>query len=97
MKTKNNPLTKRQVNEAKVVQQAIPLARAKEIMIEEGIEYTDEELKEVLQFITKVISIATGHYERLKEKEAKVISINTITTHETKSIPLHPCKHRRAS
>lgn len=75
----------------------ITLQRAKEIMKEEEVEYTDEELSEVLQFVSKVISITTACYERSKAKEAKVISINTITTHETKSLPLHPCEHRRAS
>lgn len=74
----------------------ISLERAKEIMKEEEIEYTDDELKAILEFISKVISITTFHYERLKQKETKVISINTNSTHETKSIPLHPSKYRRA-
>ena len=74
----------------------ISIERAKEIMKEEGIEYTDKELEEILDFISKVISITTGHYERIKQNETKVISLNT-STHETKSIPLHPSKHRRAS
>lgn len=75
----------------------IASTRAKEIMKEEEIEYTDEELKEVLQFVSKVVSITTSHYERLKQKEATVININTNTTHETTSLPLYPCEHRRAS
>ena len=54
------------------------------------------ELQEILDFISNVISITTCHYERIKEKETKVISINT-STHETKSISLHPSKYRRAS
>ena len=66
-------------------------------MKEEGIDYSDEELKEVLQFIAKVVSITTGHYERVKEKEIKVNAIQTNKPHETKSLPLYPCKYRRAS
>lgn len=77
--------------------ETVSTQRAKEIMKEEGIEYTDEELKEVLQFISKVVSITMAHYERVNQKEAKIISINTNTTHETKSIPLHPREYRRAS
>lgn len=73
----------------------ISLQRAKEIMKEEGIEYTDEELKEVLDFISKVITITTSHYERIKQNQAKIISINTNHPHETKSIPLHPGKYGR--
>jgi hypothetical protein len=73
----------------------ISLQRAKEIMNEEAIEYTDEELKEILDFISKVITITASHYERVKEKQAKIISINTNSTHETKSIPLHQSKYGR--
>ena len=74
----------------------ISIEAAKKIMEEEGIEYSDQELQEILDFISNAISITTSHYERIKEKQTKVISINT-STHETKSIPLHPSKHRRAS
>jgi hypothetical protein len=91
MKTKQN-----QPKEELPGVKTISIERAKEIMKEEGIEYTDKELEEVLDFISKMISITTGHYERIRQKEAKVISLNT-STHETKSIPLHPSKHRRAS
>lgn len=77
--------------------ETVSLQRAREIMTEEGIEYSDEELKEILDFVSKVISITTARYERTKQNEAKVISINTNTTHETKSIPLHPGEYRRAS
>jgi len=76
---------------------AISLQRAKEIMADEGIEYSDEEIKEILDFLSKIITITTAHYERKKQSEAKIISINTNTTHETKSLPLHPGEYRRAS
>lgn len=75
----------------------ITIERAKEIMKEEGIEYTGEELKQVLDFISEVILITTTHFERVKQKETKVISINTNRIHETKSIPLYSSEHRRAS
>ena len=91
MKTKQN-----QPREELTGVKTISIERAKEIMKEEGIEYTDKELEEILDFLSKVISITTGHYERIKQNETKVISLNT-STHETKSIPLHPSKHRRAS
>lgn len=92
MKTKQKPL-----KEELAGVKTISLVRAKEIMKEEGIEYTDDELKQVLDFISTVISITAPHYERLQQKKVKVISINTNSPHETKSIPLHPCKYRRAS
>lgn len=49
-------------------QGVISLAQAKEIMNEEGIDYDDEELAEILAFVSELISITTCHYERLKKK-----------------------------
>ena len=95
---KTRPLSERENHDSETKgAEVISLHRAKEIMREEGIDYTDDELTEILQFLSKVISITTSHYERVKQKQAKIISINTNTTHETKSVPLHPCEHRRAS
>jgi hypothetical protein len=84
-------------NSDKEINGAAPISvhRVKEIMEEEGINYTDEELDEVLDFLFSVVSITTAHYERKKQNETKVISIKTNATHETKSIPLYPCQHRR--
>jgi hypothetical protein len=75
--------------------ETISVHRAQEIMQEEGIEYKDEELKEILQFISKVLLITATHFERIKERESKIISINTNPPHETKNIPLHSGKYGR--
>lgn len=96
MKTKTNQPAKKLANGILGVQ-ILSFVRAKEIVKEEGIDYTDDELAEVLQFVSKVVSITTTQYERTKQNEATVININTNTTHETASIPLHPREHRRAS
>ncbi len=94
MKTKLKPSTEK--SEGKITGgETISFQRAKQIMQEEGIEYTVEELKEVLDFISKVISITTSHYERIKQKQTKIISVNTNKPHETKSIPLHSSEYRR--
>ena len=94
MKTKQ---TSESDNSDKEINGAAPISihRVKEIMVEEGINYTDVELKEILHFLSSVISITTAHYERKKQHETKVISINTNATHETKSLPLYSCQHRR--
>lgn len=96
MKTKSISKLEKQSCEMKGAE-TVSLQRAKEIMAEEGIEYTDQEIKEILDFLSKVITITTAHYERKRQSETKIISINTNTTHETKSIPLHPGEYRRAS
>lgn len=96
IKTKLTPLPEKPKVETSG-SKTISFQRAKEIMQEEGIDYTDEELKEVLDFISKVISITTSHYERIKQKQAKVISVNTNKPHETKSISLHSSEYGRTS
>lgn len=96
MKTKLNQLKENRMNEPARVK-TITLHRAIEITKEEKFEYTDDELSEVHQFVSKIVSITTAHYERTKQNEAKVINTNTNRTHETTSLPLHPSQHRRAS
>ena len=94
MKTKQISETE---NSDKKINEAAPISiqRVKQIMVEEGISYTDEEINEILHFLFSAILIATAHYERKTKNEMKVISIKTNTTDETKSIPLYPCQHRR--
>jgi hypothetical protein len=49
---------------------AISLERAREICEEEELDYTDEELVLILDFVSKVISITTSHYERTYSRAA---------------------------
>jgi Ca2+-binding EF-hand superfamily protein len=46
--------------------ETISLKRIREIMKEEEIEYTDEELNEILDFVSNVITITIEHYKRIK-------------------------------
>jgi hypothetical protein len=69
MKNQNNPLQDPEPYEEKTVK-TIPLARAREICQEEELDYTDEELVLMLDFVSKVISITTSHYERTYSKAA---------------------------
>ena len=94
MKTKQIPLAGKPKVEMSG-RETISFQRARDIMEEEGIEYTDEELKEILEFISNVISITTSHYERIKQKQTKIISINSNKPHETKSISIHSSKYGR--
>ena len=45
-----------------IEQKILSLHRVRDIMEEEGIQYTDEELQEVIEFISKWIIISTDHY-----------------------------------
>lgn len=94
MKATATQSTEKKGQEA-IERKMLSLQRAREIMDEEGIQYTDEELQEVIDFISKWIVISTEHYARLKELKTKIISLNSNPTHETKSIPIHSRKYGR--
>jgi hypothetical protein len=48
----------------------ISLERARQICEEEELDYTHEELVLILDFVSKVISITTTHYERTYSRAA---------------------------
>ncbi|MDR3712609.1 MAG: hypothetical protein P4L51_07330 [Puia sp.] len=72
------------------------IEKTKAILNQHGISYTDEEITIIQDFITRLTEITLAFHERAKSK--RVISITQINDHESaKSLPLHPCQHRRAS
>lgn len=72
-----------------------PIEKAKAILNQHGISYTDEEITIIRDFITRLTEITLAFHERAKSKRA--IPITQINDHESaKSLPLHPCQHRRA-
>jgi hypothetical protein len=77
-------------------QNLISIEKCREVMKKNGIEYTDEELLILRDFLYRLLEISNSHWERIKEKEAKIFEINQ-PDHEKKSIPLCASKHRRAS
>lgn len=89
--TNSNEKNDQEITERKM----LSLQRVREIMQEEGITYTDEELIEVIDLISKWIIISTDHYKRIKEQESKIISLHSNHSHETKSIPIHSRKYGR--
>ncbi len=75
---------------------AFPIEKAKAILNQQGISYTDEEITIILNFITQLTEITLAFQERAKA--TRVITITQINDHESaKSLSLHPCQHRRAS
>ncbi len=74
---------------------AFPIEKAKAILNQYGISYTDEEIAIIRDFITRLTEITLAFHERAKAK--RVIPITQINDHESaKSLSLHPCQHRRA-
>jgi FKBP-type peptidyl-prolyl cis-trans isomerase (trigger factor) len=88
------PQSDKKANQEAIERNVLSSQRLKEIMQEEGIEYTEEELQEVIDTISKWIVISADHYSRIKQK-TKIISLNSNPTHETKSIPIHSRKYGR--
>jgi FKBP-type peptidyl-prolyl cis-trans isomerase (trigger factor) len=88
------PQSDKNANQEAIERNVLSPQRVKEIMQEEGIEYTEEELQEVIDTISKWIVISADHYSRIKQK-TKIISLNSNPTHETKSIPIHSRKYGR--
>lgn len=76
----------------------VSLEQCQAIMNKDGLEYTDEELLKIRDFMYRIMEITASHFERLKNNEAKVIHINSNQSpNEKKSISIRSCKHRRAS
>lgn len=74
---------------------AFSIEKAKAILNQNGISYTDEEITITRDFITRLTEITLAFHERAKAK--RVIPITQIKDHESaKSLPLYPCQHRRA-
>jgi len=73
----------------------ISLEQSREILNQNGIEYTDEEILIIREFMYRVAEITTKHYQRIKENNGKVIPIIQTNQDETKSISLHSGKYRR--
>ena len=74
---------------------AFSIEKAKAILNQQSISYTDEEINIIRDFITRLTEITLAFHERAKSKRA--IPITQINDHESaKSLPLHPCQHRRA-
>ena len=73
----------------------LSLEQSREILNQNGIEYTDEEILIIREFMYQMAEMANHHYHNHRIIQPKIISIKKVN--ETKSILIRPCKHRRAS
>lgn len=80
----------------KVIREKIPLQRCREIMIKNGVEYTDDELLQIRDFLYKMADMVILHYEQTTISK-RVDNNTNNNSYETQSIPLHPGEYRRAS
>lgn len=99
MKTNNKLKVVKQTDchDDSVSRSMLSLEQSRAILNQNGIEYTDEEILIIREFMYRVAEITTKHYQRIKERNSTVISITQTDQDETKSIPLRSGKYRRAS
>lgn len=74
----------------------VSIEQCRKLMNESGIEYSDEELVVVREFLYRLVDISGNHFQRRKEQEskAKIIKLN-IEDNGQKSIPLCTGEYRR--
>lgn len=73
----------------------LSLEQSRTILNQNGIEYTDEEILIIREFMYCVAEITAKHYQRIKENNSKVISITQTDQDEATSLSLHSGKYRR--
>jgi predicted lipase len=74
----------------------LSLAVCKTILNKNGLQYTDDEIIEIRDFLYNMAEMTTNHFQRIVNKQATIIPL---TKHEnyakTESIPLYKGEHRR--
>ncbi len=75
----------------------LSIDECKSILNQDGLEYTDEEILIIRDFMYQMAEMTIRHYHDHRLCQPKVISINKINDDKTKSIPIRPSQHRRAS
>ena len=85
------------INDDSTTGPLISLEECRAILNQDGFEYTDEEILIIRDFMYQMAEMTIRHYHDHRINQSTVISINEINDDKTKSIPIRPCKHRRAS
>ena len=74
----------------------LSLEVCKRIMNKNGLNYADNEIIQIRDFLYLMAEISTNHFHRKVTQETKIISLTDNENNvKTKSIPLHPGKYRR--
>ena len=98
MKAKNKLKTVKEAEhqDNPIFRPMLSLEQSRSILNQNGIEYTDEEILIIREFMYRVVEMTTEYYQRIKENNSKVVPITKTNQDEAKSIPLHSGKYRRA-
>ena len=84
------------INDSSVTGTLLSLQECKAILNQDRLEYTDEEILIIRDFMYQMAEMTIRHYHDHRISQSKVIAINEIKDDKKKSIPIRPSKHRRA-
>lgn len=73
----------------------LSIDEARKILNANGIEYTEDELAIIHEFIHRLAAIAVAQYHRRKAAQAFLIPVIQLEHDETKSISIRPGEYRR--
>jgi len=82
--------------ESSVSRPMLSLEQSKAILNQQGIEYTDEEVLILRDYMYRVAEITIKHYGRIRDKNLTTVLKIQTDQDETESILIHPGKYRRA-
>lgn len=91
-------MSKAHVSQEQESRNRVDLKHCKAIMNRNGLEYTDEEILQIRDFLYKMAEMTILHYERVKDEENRIINLEKNNDNEqAESIPLYSDKYKRAS
>lgn len=74
----------------------LSLVVCKTILNKNGLEYSDDEIIAIRDFLYHMAEIATNHFQRITDRQATIIPLTKHENYaETESIPLYKGEHRR--
>lgn len=82
--------------ESSVSRPMLSLEQSKAILNQHGIDYTDEEVLIIRDYMYRVAEITIKHYERIRDNDLTIVPKIQTDQDEAESIPIHPGKYRRA-
>ena|SRR5215212_4886513 len=83
--------------ESSVSRPMLSLEQSKAILNQQGIDYTDEEILIIRDYMYRVAEITIKHYERIRDNDLTIVPKIQTDQDEAESILIHPGKYRRAS
>jgi hypothetical protein len=96
MKKRGNTTLEAIKKENSVSRPMLSLEQSRAILNQQGIEYSDDEIIIIRDYMYRVAEITIKHYERIRDNDLTIVPKIQTDQDEAESIPIHPGKYRRA-